>query len=329
MKSDFSFLVMSYNHEKYVVEHLESIKFLVEKYGKDLLVDLIVNDDASKDNTVALIEDWVKHNSGLFRNVIKFYNEINLGTCKSLLNMLSNDKSSRCKISAADDVYSFENLFQDTNHEKDVAIVSGYPLYLIENKLIRSKKSDLLMAGTQVVYKNDDLIRRFKHPAIHNAPSILYSEMCLKDKSTLDFLSRFSVIEDWPIQISIARKYPSHKFNLVNKVFVYYRKTAGSTLYVKKDKFDEDINLIYSDLIANEQSKLDRLRLNIRRFCYEERRLFFIKFLNIDYFIFILKLLSNIFQVILLYRSLKSNMTDHERHYNLIQLRTKLFFDNQ
>ena len=88
MKSDFSFLVMSYNHEKYVVEHLESIKFLVEKYGKDLLVDLIVNDDASKDNSVVLIEDWVKHNSGLFRNVIKLYNEINLGTCQSLLNML-------------------------------------------------------------------------------------------------------------------------------------------------------------------------------------------------------------------------------------------------
>ena len=33
--NDFCFVVVSYNQENYVFQHLESIKFLIEKYGKN------------------------------------------------------------------------------------------------------------------------------------------------------------------------------------------------------------------------------------------------------------------------------------------------------
>lgn len=329
MKSSFSFLVMSYNHEKYVIEHLESIKFLVENFGNDIDIDLILNDDASQDRTVYLIEEWTKCNSGLFHNIIKLYNQKNIGTCKSLLNMLTYDISDRCKISAADDVYSFENIFKYTECNDNVAIVSGYPLYLVDGELSRRKKSDLLMAATQEVYKKKDLIKRFKHPGIHNAPSILYSSICLKDSSTLEYLSRFKVVEDWPIQISIARKFPLYKFNLVNKVLVYYRKTSGSTFYIMNTKFNDDINQIYSDLIESEKNLFDLIRLKIRRFCNINRNMVFINLLNLDYFIFILHAFFASFNVIVRYRSLRVNDVEHLKHYKLIQFRTKLFLENQ
>ena len=44
MKS-FAFLVLAYNHELFIIDHLESIKFQILTYGKGLEIDLIINDD--------------------------------------------------------------------------------------------------------------------------------------------------------------------------------------------------------------------------------------------------------------------------------------------
>ena len=40
----FTFLALAYNHEKYIIEHLESIKYLVEKYGSGINCKIIIND---------------------------------------------------------------------------------------------------------------------------------------------------------------------------------------------------------------------------------------------------------------------------------------------
>ncbi|WP_151798774.1 hypothetical protein [Acinetobacter bereziniae] len=70
MKS-FSFLILAFNHEKYIIEHLESIKFLVEMHAENIEVDLIINDDKSTDDTVFLINQWLQLNDILFINVVK------------------------------------------------------------------------------------------------------------------------------------------------------------------------------------------------------------------------------------------------------------------
>ncbi len=48
--SSFSFLVLVYNQESYVIDHLESIKYLVLRYAKNIDVDILINDDCSIDN---------------------------------------------------------------------------------------------------------------------------------------------------------------------------------------------------------------------------------------------------------------------------------------
>ena len=43
----FTFLTVAYNHEKFILEHLESIRYLVNNYGDGIDVSIIINDDCS------------------------------------------------------------------------------------------------------------------------------------------------------------------------------------------------------------------------------------------------------------------------------------------
>ena len=63
--NNFSFLVFTYNHEKYIVDHLESIKYQIENYGIAIDVDLLINDDGSSDQTVHIVDSWINENQSL------------------------------------------------------------------------------------------------------------------------------------------------------------------------------------------------------------------------------------------------------------------------
>ena len=142
--NSFSFLVLAFNHEDYIIEHLESIKFLVKKYAKKIKVKLVVNDDCSNDNTVILIEKWLLFNEDIFFSVIRIYNSHNLGTCKSLINMLEQVDTAHVKITAGDDVYSYENIFALSERMKRGEIASGFPLNL-KDSVISENVLDIMM----------------------------------------------------------------------------------------------------------------------------------------------------------------------------------------
>ena len=56
---DFTFIVITYNHEEFILEHLESIKFLINHYGHGINFTISVADDASKDNTLLTFKLFV------------------------------------------------------------------------------------------------------------------------------------------------------------------------------------------------------------------------------------------------------------------------------
>ena len=111
-KKTFSFIVLTFNHEDYIIEHLESIKYQVQRFGEAFDVSIIINDDCSSDKTKELVEKWLSVNHDLFFQISKLFNEENLGTCKSLCNAIDKLDSQYCKMTAGDDVYSSENIFE-------------------------------------------------------------------------------------------------------------------------------------------------------------------------------------------------------------------------
>jgi len=58
----FAFLVLCHNQEDYIIEHLESIKYLSLKYGHNIDKDIIINDDFSNDSSPELIKTWLYKN---------------------------------------------------------------------------------------------------------------------------------------------------------------------------------------------------------------------------------------------------------------------------
>jgi glycosyltransferase involved in cell wall biosynthesis len=322
-RPSFAFLVVTYNHQDYILEHLESIKYLVQTHGAGIDVDVIVNDDCSKDQTRILVDSWLQINAGLFRHVKTLYNPKNLGTCASVNNMLTHVVADRCKLTAGDDVYSFENIFELTKHDSDVAIVSGRALYLLGDALGVDRRSNALTTATQVIYQNDSLLHRFKHFSYNNAPNLQYSTECLLHPKVRAHLQRFDVTEDWPLQVAIARQFPERRFKLINEVLVYYRRTAGSTYIVANQRFVKDKIMMYDDLIQNEDNWIERVRLVSRQLCFNINGKILKKILNLDLYFFAASSIISINKIYLLNAAIRMNQDQHREHYANIKYSAK------
>lgn len=324
----FAFLVLAYNHEKYIIEHLESIKYLVLSHGEGWDIDLIISDDCSRDQTRQIIDKWLAANSIIFRYVKTIYNIKNLGTCASVENILANLVAEHCKLTAGDDVYSFENIFTLTREQSKYSIISGRPLHLVDNKLKYDIFTNIMMSITQVIYRNTKVLHALKHFSYINTPNVIYARQCLMHESVRQYLQHYDVVEDWPIQISIARQFPERGYSLIDKVFVYYRRTLGSAYIVANQRFLADKIAIYNDLIKLEDSWLERIRLRSRKICVGDKYRFFKKFLNMDLYAFILASIFNIFKIIERHKLVKSDVAEHVIHYEFIK-KSSLEFSNK
>lgn len=319
----FAFLVVTYNHQDYILEHLESIKYLVQTHGAGINVDVIVNDDCSRDQTRSLVNSWLQINAGLFRHVKTIYNPKNLGTCTSVNNMLTHVVADRCKLTAGDDVYSFENIFELTKHDSDAAMVSGRALYLLGDALGVDRRWNALTTATQVIYKNDSLLHRFKHFSYNNAPNILYANECLLHPDVRTHLQHFDVTEDWPLQVAIARQFPDRRFQLIDKVLVYYRRTSGSTFIVANKRFISDKIKMYDDLITKENNWIERVRLISRKFCFNSNWKISKKILNLDLYFFIISSAMKFKNIYSYHSVVKMDVHRHTKHYELIKQSAK------
>lgn len=90
--------VLSYNNAQFILETLDSIASQTYKN-----IELIINDDNSQDDSVNLIEDWIKRNDAI--NVKFFKQNINQGLCKSANRILQNANGKYINIIASDDYF--------------------------------------------------------------------------------------------------------------------------------------------------------------------------------------------------------------------------------
>lgn len=319
---DYSFLVLSYNHEKYIIEHLESIKYQIEHFGADKKIKLIVNDDASKDNSVFLIEKWVEKNKCLFEEVVILKNEKNIGTCHSITNMIVHAGESFFKITAGDDVYSCENIFHLMDYSRVADIVSGFPLYLynegisVEGFIIKNMiASDFIYAGKKLLY-------RYKSITFDNAPNACYKKDYFKNKNIIEYINDFDVTEDWPIQISIARSNATAVSKLLDKCFVLYRRTEGSTYLVASSRFGKDKNKIYNSLI-NGASFWEKFLLKNRQWAFNFGK--YGRIANISLYIYLLKYIYNIRIIRGRFLKLNIDVDKINSHYALIKKRSESY----
>ena len=116
-----SVICLSYNHEAYVVESLNSV--INQTYPN---IELLIADDYSTDNSVGIIQKWLENHP----NVFFLANEKNLGNTKTFNQLAKKAKGEFIIDLAADDILlpncieKQVNTFQNSNY-RSLGIVYG------------------------------------------------------------------------------------------------------------------------------------------------------------------------------------------------------------
>lgn len=199
-----SVLVLSFRSSGTIVETLQSIYNQTYKN-----IELVISDDASDDNTVEIIEQWVAKCGERFKRVEVIVSKENTGTSKNMNRGVDACRGEWIKPIAADDLLSpecvqkyMEKVHQDKGQiqiyqaDEEVidenSIVTGY----MTNESQRMRKlADMKTAEEQYQY--------FLFNDIKVSPTMLFSRKAFYEVGMCD--ERIRNIEDYPLKLRFLR----------------------------------------------------------------------------------------------------------------------------
>lgn len=246
-----SICVTSYNNAHYIIDTLNSIEKQTYKE-----IELIIVDDCSIDNSVTVIDEWLKQTS-LNHKFIK--NNKNIGVCKSVNILLNNCTGRYISAISSDDLMLPEKIMTQVNilenSPKDVGLVYS-DAYLIGpknelyfGKFIQRYKPDIV----EIPQGNllGDLLEGNFIPFM----SILWKKECfamcgLFDESLLyedfDMLLRASHKYKFVFSDFISVKYRLHNNNLHKRLSIISWAESNFKIYFKNLGAE---NKIYDSLV--------------------------------------------------------------------------------
>lgn len=220
---EFTFGICTYNSSDFILETLESIKYQVNTYGKQIDVKLIVCDDCSDDNTVNIIDNWLNYNKiFIYTKILK--NDVNSGIAKSYAKLLLNiDTEFFIKLDG-DDVLASVNIFKKCFALDKNECGVFLPLMFNEKKEIYVKNeliSSMYYFNCKKHSNKDDihLIETIK-PFITPEVVICRSNFT---KDCIDFISKFNQFEDDTSIWYIFKNNKDIKLKFINEPLVLYR----------------------------------------------------------------------------------------------------------
>ncbi len=206
----FTFATITYNHEKYIIEHLESIKYQISSFGQEETFSLVVSDDASTDKTIGLIESWLNYNRHLFVDVKILESEKNQGITKNYIRAVMSVESDNFKVLSGDDLYFKNNIF---NIIKDFDIVISPTIGFDDEVITDIGFSKLLL----MKYNDASSIKKLlEYHDLISAPGVFIKRSLAQDEGLMDFLTEIYWVEDY------AKWY--YLFHHKNNLKVYYEK---------------------------------------------------------------------------------------------------------
>lgn len=228
---EFSFICISYNQQKEIVEHLESIRQLVERFGGNTENDLIVADDGSADGTAAVAREWIGRNRGLFRRAEVLPETANMGTVRNIYRAIDSCRTENFKILAGDDKYNLCDIYALYDSLGDDIVIT--PVLPFGNfgsmgkKLIESFRRSYRL--TMAYNKNNNIGELILFRNYLLAPGVFTPSRYWRDSEARELLHRFRYIEDTPLWMKLIyeRRTPV-RFEPVP--YIFYRIDAEQML---------------------------------------------------------------------------------------------------
>lgn len=254
-----SIICLSYNHEKFVLETLNSV--VNQNY---LPIELIIVDDCSSDATKSIIEDWLLYHP----NVTFIANEVNLGNTKSINNALKTAKGSYIIDLAADDLLVSNGIQMQVKafHNsafKNLGIVYGNAEIINENGSFNSFYFPVDANGNVITKRKTGDI----YTSVLSTGDSICSVSTLIKKNVFDFLGGYDetlCYEDLDSWIRASRVY---EFDFIDEVLIKKRivsNSLGTHFFKKNNKINISTYKILRKALKLNRSKAEDLALQKR-----------------------------------------------------------------
>lgn len=214
MKPLVSFIALNFNHSKFLLETLDSIKN--QKANVDY--EIIITDDGSQDNSVEIISEWVAQNKNAI--IIKtLFNEVNIGLCKTLNLAIELAKGQWIKPISCDDILEQNYLNSVLNIVNSDDIIGLVCTDMSHIKSDGSKIRESNWKYNQTEISNEivnDFNNLFKGQYL-NAPTLFYKKEVWMQLVGYD---ETLIFEDWDF---LLRAKKITKFAAIKESLVRYR----------------------------------------------------------------------------------------------------------
>lgn len=220
----FVFGVMAYNQEEEVLFTLNSIKYQILEYGKDIINALIITDDHSVDKTQETIDSWLKTNGTLFGSIIKRFNVENRGVVDNYHYILDRIGEEPFKIIAGDDVISRKNIYMNFAIITDHTLYMGNEFFFKDHRVYLEQSwlyRHFYLMNHNVSRKH--YLRLFKMGYVISTPQTLYRKKLYNDSNADDLNSKFRLFEDNPTWYSMIKNINDLDIVYVINPVVLYR----------------------------------------------------------------------------------------------------------
>lgn len=225
-KPKVSIICTAYNHEKFIAQALDG--FLMQK--TDFPFEILINDDASPDNTANIIREYQAKYPDKIR---AFYQEKNLWSSgkEAALDFLYPEiQSEYVAICEGDDYWTDENKLQ-----KQVDFLDKHKDYSICFHAVKVFYED----GSQpdLIYPTDEMLKgrttlEFLDELQFNyiqTNSVLYRWIFDRNENKIeDILPRYMIPTDWFLHLLHAHK---GKIGYIPEIMGVYRKHSGGCFY--------------------------------------------------------------------------------------------------
>lgn len=219
----FTFVILSYNQEQYIIGHLESIKYQVENFGMGMPINLILSDDCSSDRTAQLAKIWLDENRSLFNEVKIHVNLENQGITRNYLLATSYVQTPFSKLLGADDFYHKNNIFETIELLDFYEVIFTPALTYNENGVnVYRDINNLLMLDTK-----ESVQKYMKHSIPFNAVGTFKRTSVVQNEGLRAYISKYTWIEDLPLVYYLFNKKEHLDYSIIFNPYVIYRDTVG------------------------------------------------------------------------------------------------------
>jgi len=211
--------VVSFNSSSTIIDTLESIK---RQTYETKLIELIIADDCSQDNTIDIVQSWLKENQEIFHDAKLIKRKMNVGLTKNINEAWQSANGEWIKSIAADDI------LMDSCITDNIDFATLNDINSVVFSLMQSFTSEGLDG---IIYPS--ILQRSKLQASREiqldfltsaggfacAPSAFIHRGMLQKINFAD--ERFTMLEDSPLWLRILET--GAKLHLMNIVTVKYR----------------------------------------------------------------------------------------------------------